>query len=227
MRQRRSARQAAAGLVLVLGGVGLVVDLGPATATDAPRAAAQTCKRPGHGFVPNRASIPAIGRTVKVIQVKRKKNNKVGAGPTTTAGKWLMAMDPEIKPGRHKGTVKLSGHTWPDGSALGNAMLNNLWEGDGIVLKGKNGKQACYRITKRQSYPRDKAPRQAMRSTGPERVVIVSCSGKRLGPGNWTRRTLWYASPAVPPRPPKPAPSTSPTPDSGSDPGLFGILGVL
>jgi len=26
-------------------------------------------------------------------------------------------------------------------------------------------------------------------------VVIVVCSGERLGPGDWTHRTLWFASP--------------------------------
>jgi hypothetical protein len=194
---------------------------GGSPATAGP--AAERCNRPTRGFVPARAEIPAIGRTVKVIQVERKSNGQIGAGPTTTEGKWLMAMDPKTKPGSHQGSVLLSGHTWPDGSALGNAMLDHLWAGNGIVLY-TGYTRACYRIGKRESYPADEVPGWAFRTNGYEQVVIVACSGKRLGPGNWTRRTLWYATPWVPESPPKPS---NPPPAEPSDPPclLCGLLG--
>jgi len=32
-------------------------------------------------------------------------------------------------------------------------------------------------------------------STGQPQLAIIVCSGQRLGPGVWTRRTLWFASP--------------------------------
>lgn len=230
-RNRAAARATAlVGLALlttqvVATGVGSAA---PAPASSAARTTdATACKRPAHGFVPSQAQIPAIGRTVQVIQVQRTSSGAVGAGPTTESGKWLMSMDPQTKPGSHKGSVLLSGHTWPDGSALGNAMLSNLQVGDGIVLVGKNGKQACYRINKRQSYPVDKVPtRKAFRQTGPEQVVIVACSGKRTSPGHWTRRTLWYATPLLP-APPAPPP-TSPPPSTPPNGGLLGgLLGGL
>ena len=28
-------------------------------------------------------------------------------------------------------------------------------------------------------------------------LAFVTCSGKRLGPGRWTKRTVWYAAPMV------------------------------
>jgi len=206
--QPRRTAVACLGLLLT---VGFLMVTGTPSADAGP--AAERCNRPTHGFVPSRASIPAIGRTVKVIQVEREPNGQIGAGPTTTEGKWLMSMDPKTKPGGHQGSVLLSGHTWPDGSALGNAMLDHLWAGNGIVLSA-GYTRACYRINKRQSYPVDQVPRRIFRTTGYEEVVIVACSGDRLGPGNWTRRTLWYATPWVPedPTPPSNPPPSNPTP---------------
>ena len=32
---------------------------------------------------------------------------------------------------------------------------------------------------------------------GPPQIAIVVCSGRRLGPGNWEKRTVWFASPQV------------------------------
>ena len=184
---------------------------------------AQRCKRPAHGFVPTKAGIPAIGRTVKVIQVKRTSSGAIGAGPVSQSGKWLMAMDPKRHPGGHRGTVILSGHTWPDGSALGNAMLEHLWTGNGIILAGAHD-TACYRINRRKSYPANQVPsKYIFRPEGPEQVVIVACSGKRLGPGNWTRRTVWFATPWIPKPPPKPTPPSSPPPPNNCL--LCGLLG--
>ncbi|MFC5731584.1 hypothetical protein ACFPQB_21920 [Nocardioides vastitatis] len=31
--------------------------------------------------------------------------------------------------------------------------------------------------------------------TGRPRLAILVCSGRRLGPGSWSRRTVWYAEP--------------------------------
>ncbi|WP_183407265.1 class F sortase [Nocardioides marmorisolisilvae] len=206
----RPRRTAVASLGLLLT-IGFLVGTGTPSASAGP--SAERCKRPSHSFVPARAEIPAIGRTVKVIQVERESSGQIGAGPVTEAGKWLMSMDPKTKPGGRQGSILLSGHTWPDGSALGNAMLDNLWAGNGIVLYTGNTR-ACYRINKRESYPVDDVPRRIFRTTGYEEVVIVACSGKRLGPGNWTRRTLWYATPWVPeaPTPPSTPPPSNPTP---------------
>jgi hypothetical protein len=219
--QPRRSAVAFLGLLLT---VSFLVGAGTPTAGGATSGtAAERCNRPTRGFVPARAEIPAIGRTVKVIQVERESNGQIGAGPTTTEGKWLMSMDPKTKPGSHQGSVLLSGHTWPDGSALGNAMLDHLWAGNGIVLS-VGYTRACYKINKRESYPVDDVPRRIFRTTGYEEVVIVACSGKRLGPGNWTRRTLWYATPWVPERPASPPPPSNPPP---SEPPclLCGLLG--
>jgi hypothetical protein len=213
-----------AGLLLVLTTQLFRIDTVSAAPTAASTAAA--CKRPAHGFVPDRAMLPSLGRTVNVVQVQRTSSGAVGAPPLSTTGKWMLAMDPQTLPASRKGSVLLSGHTWPDGSALGNAMLANLHTGDGFVLAHGTGMQACYRIAERASYPADQVPNQkAFRYWGSEQVVIVACSGKRLGPGNWTRRTIWYAVPTLSNtvKPPTPPPPTQAPP-----PNLLGaLLGIL
>jgi hypothetical protein len=191
---------------------------------------ARPCQRPARGFVPIKAALPALGRTVRVIQVSRTRENAVGGGPLTRRGKWLMAMDPQTRPGSGRGTVILSGHAWPDGTALGNAMTRYLRVGDGLRLLGKRGQGACYRITERTSYPASRVPRRkAFRPRGHEQLVIVTCSGRRTSPGHWTRRTIWYAVPFSDPSPPPPQSSAQPPPDSGSgqDGGSGGLLGGL
>ncbi|MCW2857787.1 MAG: hypothetical protein JWR52_3402 [Marmoricola sp.] len=220
-------RRALACLTVVVVAQAFMVSSGSATTREAGSAPTTACKRPAHGFVPSRARIPSIGRTVKVTQVKRTSSGAIGAVPATNANKWVMSMDPKTRPASRHGSVLLAGHTWPDGSALGNAMLANLEPGDQIVLLGANGKQACYQITERESYPVKHVPaKKAFRSNGPERVVIVACSGTRLGPGNWSERTIWYGSPVTPkaPPPPPPPPPSTPPPSGGLLGGLLGGL---
>ncbi len=219
----RTARRAAVLLLLAA----VTLSTANAGSTAAPVAARKApCERPAQGFKPAEARIPAIERTVRVIVVQRTSSNQMGAGPVTESGKWLMAMDPVNRPAGGRGTVLLSAHTWPDGSALGNAMLDKLGSGHRITLVGKYGEQACYGIYKRASYPKDEVPREAFRSGGPEQLVIVTCSGKRTSPGNWSRRTLWYAKPVTPEAPPAPTGGTPPSDDS-SDGLLGGLLGGL
>ncbi|GAA4816887.1 hypothetical protein GCM10025786_23810 [Nocardioides caeni] len=166
------------------------------TARAAARALA--CARPSRSFVPDRARVTPIGRVLPVRRVARTASGAIGAPPLTRAGKWMVGMDPEVRPGSGRGSVILVAHTYPDGSALGNRLLRQTRAGHSIVLRNAAGTKACYRISERRSYRADRVPRdRAFRSWGPEQVVIVVCSGRRLGPGRWSHRTLWYAVPAT------------------------------
>jgi hypothetical protein len=123
-------------------------------------------------------------------------NGVPGAPPLTSAGKWQVAWDRKwpVRPGDPHGNVITNAHVWPDGSALGNAMLAKLAIGDRIVVHGKVRK-LCYRVVKKIQV----SPREALRryydNTGKPRLAIVVCSGRRLGPGVWEKRTIWFAAP--------------------------------
>ncbi|MCR1784665.1 class F sortase [Nocardioides carbamazepini] len=185
---------AALAVAAALGGV--AVPGADAVPVERVRAAA-ACTTPAGPFSPATTTIPAIGRSVSVTRVRRTPSGAVGTPPVTQRGKWLMGLDPQIRPGEGKGTVIMAAHTWPDNSALGNALLRRLAVGDRLVLANGNGSAtACYQVTKRKKYGATRVPRKkAFRWWGPEQLVIVVCSGKRLGPGRWTHRTIWYATP--------------------------------
>ena len=93
------------------------------------------------------------------------------------------------------GNVLLTAHTYSDGSALGNRLYRELRPGDRLNLVGPNG-FVCYKVSERtevaiKEYPFD----HVYDFDGSPRVVITVCSGLRLGPGDWTKRTIWFLEP--------------------------------
>ncbi|WP_183407908.1 class F sortase [Nocardioides marmoriginsengisoli] len=162
------------------------VQTGPACTTNAVR-----------GQRPRRASINGIGSGITVVRTPRTRTGAIGAPPTTRAGKKVLGWDPQTKPGSGTGSVILTAHTWPDGSALGNRLLRKLRRGGSFVLRAADGRRVCYDVVERRSYRANRLPRsKAFRPWGPEQAVIVVCSGRRTGPGKWSHRTVWYAKPS-------------------------------
>ncbi|MGN6724164.1 MAG: class F sortase [Marmoricola sp.] len=153
-------------------------------------------------FWPVAAHVPAVNRTIRVIGVPRTSAGAIGAPPLTTAGKQIFGWDPFVRPGSGVGSVVLDAHTWPDGSALGNALLSRLHVGAIVILKGASGQVRCYRIVQRAQYLRWLAPLDRItRTWGPEQLAIIVCSGRRLGPQDWQSRTVWYGVPDASARP--------------------------
>jgi hypothetical protein len=204
-------RISAATLLLVLAPLLVLVgESGPVTAastasTDggvppATSTVPTVCRTPARkGFWPTRANVQHVARRVPVLAMGRYGNGIPKPPPLTTSGKRSFGWDRKgPKPGSHRGNVRFNAHTYPDGSALGNALLRGLKVGDRIIVRGST-KAICYKVTRRISVrPRSWAARVGYYSTtGPPKLAIVVCSGTRLGPGNWTRRTIWYARPST------------------------------
>jgi len=147
-------------------------------------------------FEPTRITIPGVVRNARTLALPRDGNNVPGVPPVSGPGKQQIAWDrpPGIKPGSPQGNVLLNTHTWPDGSALGNKFLAELDEGDMIIVRGKDA-EACYKVDERiEVREADGYPPYYDRE-GPPQLAMLVCSGKRLGPGEWTHRTIWFASP--------------------------------
>ena len=121
-----------------------------------------------------------------------------GVPPLTAAGKHVFAWDRAqgIRPGDPAGNVLLNAHTWPDGSALGNRLLAGLHTGDRIVVRG-DAARLCYRVTERVEVSAKSGLPRYYDTEGPPQLAIVVCSGRRLGPGVWENRTVWFASPSA------------------------------
>lgn len=155
------------------------------------------CQRHVAPFAPASIAIAGVTSGAPVLALPRDAAGVPGVPPLTSTGKTEFAWDrpPGIRPGARHGNVLLNAHTWPDGTALGNHLLAGLHEGDRIVVRGGHGERLCYRVTDRVELPADAAGRRYYRTTGRPQLAIVVCSGTRLGPGDWTERTLWFASP--------------------------------
>src|SRR4051794_30083251 len=147
-------------------------------------------------FAPSRVTVPGVFANAPVLALGRDSKNVPSVPPVTETGKREVAWDrpPGIMPGAPNGNVLLNVHTWPNGTALGNQLLNGLEIGGRIIVK--NGADVlCYRGERRTQVPTATLIPALYDTSGPPELVIIACSGKRLGPGNWTQRTLWYAVP--------------------------------
>jgi hypothetical protein len=140
--------------------------------------------------------VPGATRAAAIVTPPRDAAGIPGTPPLTEAGKAEFAWDlaQGTRPGDRRGNVIVNAHTWPDGSALGNRLLAALHRGDLVVVRGEKVR-LCYRVTERVEVPAATLMPRYYRKDGPPRLAILTCSGRRLGPGIWTRRTVWFASP--------------------------------
>jgi hypothetical protein len=159
------------------------------------------CYRPASGpFTPTKVTVPGVTHDATVLALPRDGNNVPSAPPISDVGKtqfaWSIAPDP--LPGSARGNALFNAHTWPDGTALGNKLLDNLQVGDKIIVHGKRhgvAQTLCYRVTKRDVIVASDGSFEYYEREGPPQLALIVCSPPRLGPGNWLHRTIWYASP--------------------------------
>lgn len=169
--------------------------LGPGPEEPKPK---PRCSDATDPFIPRTVSIPDVDDSITVLAMRRGRDGVPGSPPKNSSGAFKMAFDLDsgIRPGDTKGNALLNAHTFPDGDALGNALLAELKEGDRITVRGNSGK-LCYKVTDRIEV-RDgsrSAKKRYYATDGKPQIAIAVCSGRRLGPGHWTHRTLWFASP--------------------------------
>jgi hypothetical protein len=167
------------------------------TITPSPTPAKRgACGDEGRPVRPAAITIPGVAQRAPVLAPPRDANGIPGVPPLSEAGKTAFAWDREqgIRPGDPRGNALLNAHTWPDGTALGNDLLADLRKGDRIVVHGP-GTRLCYRVSERvEVMAADGLPRYYA-TKGPHQLAIVVCSGRRLGPGEWEKRTVWFATP--------------------------------
>jgi hypothetical protein len=161
----------------------------------AAAACAPTARAP---FGPHHITVPGVTHDADVVRPARE-DGVPGTPPLTTYGKTVFAYDlaQGVQPGDAGGNVLLNAHTWPDGTALGNHLLAGLDEGDKIVVQGAGAARLCYRVTERVEVLARKGLARYYEQDGPPQLAIVVCSGRRLGPGVWEKRTIWFASPTA------------------------------
>lgn len=173
-------------------------DASVASVIPAPgRAAAAGCGPVDHAFRPTSITIRGVVGATRVLARGRDRHGVPKPPPLTTRGKRQFAWDKTIRAGARHGVVRLTAHTYPAwaGKALGNRLLQRLRKGAVIVVAGPGGERLCYRVTQRRSVRATRSVPAYYDSSGPARLAILVCSGTRRGPGDWTRRTIWFAAP--------------------------------
>jgi hypothetical protein len=152
-------------------------------------------------FSPTTLSAPTVTGPRKVLARGSDRRGVPHPPPLTAKGKWQFAWDKHsARPGDAFGVIRMTAHTYPAsaGKALGNRLLAKLEVGGILVATGKHGEIQCYRVTREVSVPAKRGLRSFYASSGPPRLAILVCSGVRRGPGDWTRRTVWFAKPLLP-----------------------------
>ncbi len=145
-------------------------------------------------FTPKQITVPGIIRNAKVVALPRDGSNVPGVPPTSAKQAIAWDRPPGIRPGEPKGNMLINTHTWPDGSALGNEFLGKLKVGNQIIVR--NGDvELCYEVDKEIEVLASDGYPPYYDKEGPHQLALLVCSGKRLGPGQWTHRTIWFASP--------------------------------
>ena len=170
----------------------------PTTSSPAPRAVSSGCPtRTARSFAPRTISVPGSTGPRPVITPPRDAADLPGVAPLSSTGKAVFAWDRKqgIRPGDRRGNVLLNAHTWPDGSALGNLLLESLDRGDRIVVRGA-GARLCYRVTERVEVLAEDGLARYYARNGRHQLAIVVCSGRHLAPGVWDKRTVWFATPS-------------------------------
>lgn len=147
-------------------------------------------------FSPEQISIDGLVEGAAVIPVPRDSRGVTGVLPESNKADFAWDRD-GIRPGSHRGNVLLNTHTWSDGSALGNRLLDDLDEGDRIVVEGLAGSRLCYRVSKRIEVVAADGYAPYYAEDGPHRLAFIVCSGTRGADGSWSHRTIWFARPAA------------------------------
>jgi hypothetical protein len=180
------------------------------TPTPLPSASSDPAKRVAAGVViskrpyclthvprpitPVRIAIEHVTRGAPVLALPRDSFGIPGVPPVSDSGKQAFGWDaPGLRPGAPQGNAIMTAHTYPDGSALGNALLTRLQEGDRMTVYGPGKERLCYRVFDRVEILFDASGYRFYDTDGPHDLVFIACSGTRLGPGEWTHRTIWYS----------------------------------
>jgi hypothetical protein len=179
-------------------------DLGPGTLASSTLTTTRVpgpCERGAtEPFTPTTVDIENVRKDLPIVGLARDGSDVPGVPPVSATH--TVAWDaPGPKPGSKSGLVRFNAHTWPNGAALGNEMLSKFQVGDVLTLHAGTTK-LCYKVTERVEVGAYSGYKPFFENLDvPSRFAFIVCSGKRLGPGDWSMRTIWFGTPYYGDRP--------------------------
>lgn len=165
------------------------------TPFETPTPTPKTCTTSDGGFVASSMKIEAYNMTSHVLSLGQDDNGAAAAPPKNDKnGTGWYNRGP--KPGSDKGNIVLTIHTWHQGGALGNRLLNNTPAvGSKFVMSDAKGNQACYSYTgKKKISVADYDPNSDIlyNDHGKPQIAIIVCDDY-AGPDDWRSRVIFYA----------------------------------
>jgi hypothetical protein len=164
-------------------------------AVRSPRASRATSTKP---FVPTAVAVSQVGaRAVQSLGRIQVGENGFSLPDPEGLNSQVYAWDREgAQPGSGRGAVNLTAHTYPPGQdALGNQLFDQLEVGDIVDVRGTQ-QSLKYRVEERVEVSvADYPSARVLDEVGAPYLTITICSGERRGPGDWTMRTVWFATP--------------------------------
>ena len=166
-------------------------------ATLTPNKPKRHCSRGRRIFAPTEVVVPGTGS--RDVQSLAPEDDGTAPAPTGLDPS-VFAWDNTSAKARGGGSLILTAHTYPgDTNALGNQLIRQLKPGEMLRVRGTNG-VACYRVQERRFVPlaSKEAAQDALNKMYVDqshKLVIYVCDGLRRGPGDWSARTVWFATP--------------------------------
>lgn len=146
------------------------------TVPSAPRLGTAVVPGPGPmaGAIPRRLALPRLRVDAPIVPVGLLPGGGLGVPPNPRLLGWWQD---GARPATRHGTVVIDGHV--DTAADGPGTLFHLRElrpGDPLVLSTEQGSQH-YVIAALRSYPKADLPAEVFASSGPPRLVLITCGG--------------------------------------------------
>lgn len=167
-----------------------------ATPTPTPTPSSDQCTTATGGFQASTLEIPDLGVTSHVMSVAYDDEGNPGAPPLDDA-QGTAWFNGSAEVGSDQGTSMLNIHTYRNGGALGNQLLDELSNGATLELTDGSGNTACYEVYERVKVHVDTvtdAELDRLHADGgdPEAVIVV-CDDFNWDEEFWETRVLWYA----------------------------------
>ena len=167
-----------------------------ATPTPTPTPSPDQCTTATGGFQASTLEIPDLGVSSHVMSVAYDDEGNPGAPPLDDA-QGTAWFNGSAQVGSDQGTSMLNIHTYRNGGALGNQLLDELSNGATLELTDGSGNTACYEVYERVKVHVDtvtdaELDRLHADSGDPEAVIVV-CDDFNWDEEFWETRVLWYA----------------------------------
>ena len=160
--------------------------------TPTPSPSAAPCSR-AKPFTPQTLIVHGVTDRRPVVSIPRDANGVPGVPPLSDAGKREFAFDPDqgVGPATSRQRPAQRPHL-ARRLRTRQPAARGAHRGTRIVVAG-GGHRLCYRVTRRIEVDATKPQPAYFVKDGRPQLAIVVCSGERLGPGEWTKRTIWYS----------------------------------